>query len=59
MLTIRNSNKFVKNGQKVIKNGNFIPKWGVNDHQMCHVKIFVTPKAAIYNNGAIGGHFRY
>ena len=36
MLTIRNSNKFVKNGQKVMKNGNFIPKCGVNDHQMCH-----------------------
>ena len=51
MLTIRNSNMFVKNGQKVMKNGNFIPKWGVNDHQMCHVKIFVTPKAVIYNNG--------
>ena len=38
-----------------MKNGNFIPKWGVNDHQICNVKIFVTPKEAIYNNG---GHFR-
>ena len=56
MLTIRKSNKFVKNGQKVMKNGNFIPKWGVSDHQMCHVKFFVTLKAAIHNNGC---HFRY
>ena len=50
MLTIRNSNKFIKNGQKVMKYRR------VNDHRMCHVKIFVTPKAVIYNNG---GHFRY
>ena len=49
MLSIRNSNKFVKNGQKVMKNGNFIPKLGVNEHQMCHVKNFVSPIAAIYN----------
>ena len=40
----------------MMKNGNFIPKWGVNGHQMGRVKIFVTPKAAIYNNGA---HFGY
>ena len=24
-----------------MKNGNCIPKWGVNDHQMCHVKILL------------------
>ena len=56
MLIIRNSNKYVKNGQNVMKNENFIPKWGVSDHQMCLEKIFVTPKVAIYNNG---GHLGY
>ena len=40
----------------MMKIENFIPKWGLNDHEICYVKIFVTPKAAIYNNG---GHFRY
>ena len=35
MLIIRNSIKYVKNGQNVMKNENFIPKWGVSDHQMC------------------------
>ena len=56
MSIIRKSKQVVKNGQKVMKNGNFIPKWVVNDHQMCHVNFFFTPKAAIYN---IGGHFGY
>ena len=56
MIIIRKSNKFVKNGQNMMKNGNFIPKWGVIGHQMCHVKICVLSKAAIYING---GHFGY
>ena len=40
---------------KCDENGNFTPM-GVNDHQMCCVKFFVTPKAAIFNNG---GHLAY
>ena len=60
MVDYQNSNKFVnmfvKNGQTVKKNGTFIPKWEVNDHQMCHVKIFNTQKAVIYNNGCDFGY---
>ena len=55
MLTIRNSNKFVKNGQKSDEKWKFYSKMRVNDHQMSDVKHFITPKASIYKNG---GHFR-
>ena len=28
----------------MVKNGNFIPKWGVNDHQMCCVNFLLFRK---------------
>ena len=41
------ANKFVKHGQNVVKNRNFIPKWGVNDHNTCHVKFSLLQKGSL------------
>ena len=45
-IIIRKSKGFVKHGENVVKRRNFIPKWGMNDHKTCHVKLSLLQKGS-------------